>query len=94
MPELSDQQQKTLLAALWVAIGSRAFDTMSVIGEADFQPDLMTAIEAVVPDCRYRSGYKRGRLRDRPLRAVLTVLAEQYFDTDVYGWWRLKPSAS
>src|SRR5262249_18492273 len=66
------------------------FDTTTVLCEAKYQPVLMATIEAVVPHCKYRSGYMRGFLRDRPLRAVLTALAEQHFDTDEYGWWRLR----
>jgi hypothetical protein len=90
VPELSDQQQKALLAALWAAIGPENFDTTTVLCEARYQPELMATIEAVVPHCKYRSGYMRGFLRDRPLRAVLTALAEQHFDTDEHGWWWLK----
>jgi hypothetical protein len=72
------------------AIGPENFDTTTVLCEARYQPELMATIEAVVPHCKYRSGYMRGFLRDRPLRAVLTALAEQHFDTDEHGWWRLK----
>ena len=79
-----------LIATIWELLGSRVFDVHVIVGEADHSPQLMAAIEAVIPNCRYRSGYCRGRLKARPLRRILTRLAEEHFTADHRGWWQIK----
>jgi len=88
---LGQEQQRVLLNALWAAFGGKPFDATEVAIKAMDDPDLMAAIDTAVPDCRL----KPRRSRRRPikiLRGALSQLAEQYFDTDQLGWWRLKSS--
>ena len=75
-----------LLAALAQAFGSKCFDTTSVRLHALDANDLAQALDNAIPNCRYHSGYQRGRFKDRPVRRMLTQLAPQHFDTDHCGW--------
>jgi hypothetical protein len=82
--------EQQLLAALSQAFGRNCFDTTSVKLRAQNADDLAKALENAIPNCRYRSGYQRGRFKDRPVRRALKQLAAQHFDTDHAGWWYLK----
>jgi hypothetical protein len=84
------QEQRQLVDAIRGVFADGPFDTSSVLGKAMKHPELVAAVEAVVPNSRYRSGYRRGRLKDKPLRRVLTALAEQHFTTGSCGWWYVR----
>jgi hypothetical protein len=88
---IADSEQQ-LLAALSQAFGRKCFDTSSVLGRVWHANDLKLAkaLDAAIPNCRYRSGYWHGHFKDGAVRHVLTRLAPQHFDTDRYGWWYLK----
>jgi hypothetical protein len=88
---MTAEQQKNLIEALWNTFERDCFDVPKVCGQADYSPQLMAAIEASAPDCKYRAGYRRGRLKDKAVRRVLSKLADQCFITDRLGWWHLKP---
>ena len=54
--------------------------------------ELTKAIDAAIPHALYRSGFRRGRVRDHPLRQMLTKLAKGHFYVETEtgrGWWKL-----
>jgi hypothetical protein len=84
---MTPEQERPLIDAITAAFGTNKFDTTSIICKASHDAALAAAIEAVIPNCRYRSGYRRFRLRERAVRRVLKPLASKYFETDEQGWW-------
>ena len=89
---MTDATDRQLLAALAQAFGEEAFDTAVVTGRAWHQSDekLAASLEVAIPNCRYRSGHRRGQFKDRLVRRTLTRLAPDHFDADRHGWWYLK----
>jgi hypothetical protein len=67
------QEQQALVAEIRKVFGDKGFDTTSVIGEAMFCPALATAIEAAIPNCRYR---RNRRFRTTVVRRTLTDLEQ------------------
>jgi hypothetical protein len=63
-----------LLQQLQNVFGRRAFDGTDVVCQAKIRPALFAAIEAAVPNCRYKSGYLKGDLKTEKLRVVLRRL--------------------
>jgi hypothetical protein len=60
-----------LIANLGRIFEARAFDATDVWCEANNDTRLAAAIDAEVPRCRYRSGWKRGELNIRAIRMAL-----------------------
>jgi hypothetical protein len=93
---LGQKQQRVLLNALRATFGRGNFDATEVAVRATNNPDLKAAIDAAVPGCRLKPRQSRRRsingLAVDVLRDALSELVEQHFDTDQYGWWRLKSS--
>jgi hypothetical protein len=75
--------------ALLAAFGDKPFDTTSVVLAAAHNLQLAAAIEASLPPSK-----KRGELHYKRARRVLAAMARQYFETDVVGYWRIKPPVS
>jgi hypothetical protein len=85
------EQERELVAAIKEAFnGDKWFDEVNILSRANGGefPRLTAAIESIVgPKARYRSQWRRGRLRPRPCKAaILTV--RKHFETDESGWWR------
>jgi hypothetical protein len=81
-------EQQALVLEIKRVFGDRPFDVTDVYCRAEEgQLNLANAIKAAVPHCRYRSGYLRGKLRDRPLRRVLTELAKECFEKRWLDGW-------
>ncbi len=88
-PKMTPEHQLALVSALREAFADSPFD-------ASTNPELMAAIEQIVPNLRHKGGYFQGRVKPSKQSAVrhtLKALAEQYFTTDRFGWWRLKPTS-
>jgi hypothetical protein len=73
------REEQALVAAIRWAFGNGVFDTSLVIAKAMEDPELIKAIKAAIPHALYRSGFRRGEIRDRPLRQILTKLAKDHF---------------
>jgi hypothetical protein len=88
------EADKLLIEAIAAAFKHEKFDTTSIIFKADDDMRLAEAIEAAVPDCRYRSNWlEKGRFKKRSLQRVLQPLSNRHFVTDNFGWWSVKNEA-
>lgn len=96
---MTPELEKQLVNAIVAAFGNEAFDITSIILKATDDDDemalaLANAIEAAIPNCRYsrlpRSHRRLDRFKDAPVRRVLEPLADKHFDTDEFGWWRVR----
>ena len=87
-------EEQTLLAVMRRVFTDHPFDIPCIIGQADFCPELMAAIEAAIPNCCRKVWRKypipHERLRDRVLRPFFTAWAGHHCSTDEVGWWYLK----
>lgn len=67
-----------LLTALAVAFGADKFDATDVVIKAGLDRWLAAALDAAIADCRYRSGWRRGRFRTLRIRTSLRQLPARY----------------
>jgi hypothetical protein len=90
-----EAETQRLVAQLWATFGGGEFDTSRVMLVAEYDsPQLMAVLEDTIPGCRRRNRRTSVSLRRSVIKRALDGLAKQYFTTDRYGWWRLKPAAT
>ena len=66
-----------LITALTDAFGHSPFDVTDLLAARVKHPQLEAALDAAIPDCRYRSGYHRGQPNARRIRFALRKLPKQ-----------------
>jgi hypothetical protein len=92
MQEVTVLEQE-LLDVLETIIGAKpfkSFDTSSVItwDRHTNNVRLSAAVDALLPNGRYKSGFQRGLLKDRPIRRLLESWAKRgLFTTGRLGYW-------
>ena len=92
--QLSPNSPLNALPHLTAAEEFKAFDTSIVLywGERDLR--VGTALDTLLPNGRYKSGYRRGRFKNHLVRRLLEDMAKRGFiSTDRrsagYHWWFL-----
>jgi hypothetical protein len=73
---MSDQ----LVNALHRAFGDIEYDATDVVCRANQDPQLEAALETLIPNCRYRKGYRRGMFRTSVIRKALIQLNGEGLD--------------
>lgn len=84
---MTPEQERRLIDAVSSAFVGKKFDALSITVRAEDNTALAEAIEAVIPNCRYRSRWRRGRFKYRLLYRALQPLGRRHFDSDAQGWW-------
>jgi hypothetical protein len=88
---MTPKQETQLINAIAATFGDKCFDVTSIVCKARNGDNtvLVSALDAAIPNCRYRSGYYRGQFKTLVLRRVLKLLTDKHFDVDAAGWWRV-----
>jgi hypothetical protein len=77
----------TLAVTLYRIFGMDGFSAYDVARQAGRDAELAAAIEEAVPNCRYRSGWNKGRFKPQPIGAALgrsSELNRQWYDSNYY----------
>jgi hypothetical protein len=94
---VAEQEFLNALAATLERIPFKGFDTYQVIGLVEQADDqrLGITLDALIPDGRYKRGYRRGRFKDHPVRQLLNSMAKRgRFTTGAQNWWFLPAQAA
>jgi hypothetical protein len=87
---MGETMSSPLAVTLYRIFGMDGFSAYDVASHADRDAELAAAIEATVPRCRYKSGWKEGRFQTKSIEMVLRRSKElnlQQYDHNYYRFW-------
>jgi hypothetical protein len=75
---MTKDHESRLATALATAFGQQVFDATDVVCKATADHDLAAALDTILPNCRYRSGWKRGWFQTRRVRTLLRKMSSYH----------------